>query len=200
MTAAWPLELRGVTESVVATQGPNDRWNLAVLGLHAPKDADDDEEGASPVTARTWGDTRTRRNFTERGRGHVQFTRDPVDFVEAALGIVEQDDPALASANARVEVSVERLDDGESGGTTWVDWAITPVEATVERRVVPATSRGFNAVVEGTVAASRLDVDAYDAETLRARLSYFESIVDRCGGTGERDAWKRLQELADAEW
>ena len=38
-----------------------------------------------PVTATTYGRTRTWRNFRERGGGYVQFTRDPVDFVEAAL-------------------------------------------------------------------------------------------------------------------
>ena len=48
--AGWPLELRGVTEAVVTTRGPNDRWNLAALGLFA----------GDPVTARTWGRTRTQ--------------------------------------------------------------------------------------------------------------------------------------------
>ncbi|MFC6737614.1 DUF447 domain-containing protein, partial [Halolamina salina] len=31
----WPVPLRGVTESVIATMGPNGLWNLAALGLHA---------------------------------------------------------------------------------------------------------------------------------------------------------------------
>jgi len=57
----WPVALRGVTESIVTTLGPNDRWNVAALGLHAPDDPSD------PVTARTYGRTRTWRNFTERG-------------------------------------------------------------------------------------------------------------------------------------
>ncbi|PSP91673.1 DUF447 domain-containing protein, partial [Halobacteriales archaeon QS_1_68_44] len=63
--AEWPVNLAGVTESVVTTLGPNDRWNLAALGLFA----------GDPVTARTWGRTRTWRNFRERGGGYVQFTR-----------------------------------------------------------------------------------------------------------------------------
>jgi hypothetical protein len=67
----WLVELRGVTESIVATLGPNGRWNLAALGLFA----------GEPVTSRTWGNTRTRRNFHREGEGYVQFTRDPVDFV-----------------------------------------------------------------------------------------------------------------------
>lgn len=193
MSAEWPVVLRGVTESVVATLGPDERWNLAALGIQAP--ADDE-----PATARTWGKTRTRRNFAERGRGQVQFTRDPIDFVEAALGVVEQEVPILASADAVVEISVERIDEGEDGGTTWVDWALQPVDATVECEVVPTTNRGYNAIVEGTVAASRLDVPAYDSAALRDRLAYFESVVDRCGGPAEQQAWERLRELVDADW
>lgn len=193
MTAEWPVELRGVTETIVATRGPNERWNLAALGVEAPGD---DE----PATARTWGQTRTRRNFSERGGGHVQFTRDPAHFVEAALGTFEQEEPVLRSADAVVQVAVERIDEGKTRGTGWVDWSLEPVDATVEREIVPTTNRGYNAVVEGTVAASRLDVDAYDEDVLRERLSYFESVVERCGGSAEQAAWERLQDLVEANW
>jgi hypothetical protein len=194
--AEWPVELRGVTESVVTTLGPNERWNLAALGLDAPGDGGPIRAGE--VRARTWGRTRTRRNFEARGEGYVQFTRDPVDFVEAALAVRELDDPVLDSADAWVQISVERVDAGEESGTEWVEWALTPEATTVERRVVPATNRGFNAVVEATVAASRLDVAAYDRETLVERLEFFESVVERCGGPGERAAFDRIESLV--EW
>lgn len=193
MTDAWPVELRGVTESLVTTLGPNDRWNVAALGLHAPT-------GDDPVTARTWGRTRTRRNFAARGSGHVQFVRDPVCFVEATVSITERDDPVLAEADAVVEVRVERLDEGEDGDTEWVDWGLDPVDATVRNRTVPTTNRGYNAVVEATVAASRLGVSAYETDELLDRLRYFESVADTCGGDAESEAFDRLRELVDAEW
>lgn len=183
----WPITVRGVTESVVATLGPNDRWNLAALGLF---------EG-EPVTARTWGRTRTWRNFREQGEGYVQFTRDPVDFVEAACSIRESDDPILDSADAWARVEVEPLEDGESGDTPWVEWALRPIEAGVERRVVPTTNRGYYAVIEATVAASRLDVAEYDTEELRDRIAYLEGVVNRCGGDREREAFERLRNETD---
>jgi hypothetical protein len=189
----WPVALAGVTETVVTTKGPNDLWNLAALGVHAP-----DEDG--PATATTWGRTRTWRNFRERGSGYVQLTRDPVDFVEAALSIREQERPVLDSADAWVRVTVERRDEGADGGTQWVEWALHPVESAVEQRVVPTTNRGHAAVVEATVAASRLDVDGYDRETLLDRLAYFESVVETAGGGRERAAFERVEELVDAEW
>lgn len=185
-TSEWPVTLTGVTESVVSTLGPNERWNVAALGIHAPETAD-----ALP-TARTWGRTRTWRNFTERGEGYVQFLRDPVLYVEAALAIHETGEPVLEQTNAWVRVSVDAVDSGQSGETEFVDWELTAEEATVERRVVPTVNRGYAAVVEATVAASRLDVDAYDTDELWDRICYFEDVADRCGGPREQEAFKRL--------
>ncbi|WP_123537121.1 DUF447 domain-containing protein [Halosimplex salinum] len=186
----WPVTLSGVTESVVTTLGPNDRWNVAALGLHA----------GDPVTAKTYGRTRTWRNFRERGGGYVQFTRDPVDFVEAALAIREEDDAVLDSADAWVEVEVERAGSSHEGDTEIVTWDLEPVDSGVERRVVPTTNRGFYAVVEATVAASRLDVAGFDRQELLERLAYFEGVVESCGGERERIAFDRLDDLVDAEW
>ncbi|WP_251343310.1 DUF447 domain-containing protein [Haloplanus halophilus] len=187
--ADWPVSLRGVTESVVATLGPNGRWNQAALGLHAPDDA------GEPVTATTWGRTRTRGNFERRGGGVVQFTTDPREFVDAALDVTETDDPVREGAAAWVEVTVERLDAGEEGGTEWVRWALSPVESAVREESVPTIDRGFAAVVDATVAASRLDVPAYDTATLLDRLAYFAETVDRCGGPAERAAFARIDDL-----
>ncbi|MCT9097203.1 DUF447 domain-containing protein [Haloarchaeobius sp. HME9146] len=183
----WPVDLRGVTESVVATEGPNGRWNLAALGLHS----------GDPVTARTWGRTRTRINFDRRGEAVVQFTRDPVHFTEAALNVFELDEPVLDSADAWVRVDVELVTTGDDGTTDWAEWELHPIEAAVERESVVPINRAFGAVIEATVAASRLDVPTYDSTTLRQRLSYFEAVVDRCGGEREREAMDRIATLTD---
>ena len=224
----WPVRLDGITESVVTTLGPNDRWNCAALGLHAAADGSDRDaagvwewgeddgdrdgvetgqrdrdsvEGADrTVTARTWGRTRTWRNFRERGAGYVQFVHDPVVFTEAALSIREERTPVLDAAAAWVRVRVEKTDTGESGGTEWVEWVLTPQETRIERRVVPTIDRGHGAVIEATVAASRLDVAAYDTDALLDRLSYLEGVVERCGGPREREAFSRLEGIVGRRW
>jgi hypothetical protein len=189
VTDGWPVTLRGVTESVVTTRGPNDRWNVAALGVHAP------ETAMGAVTARTYGRTRTWRNFRERGAGYVQFTSDPVDFTEAALGVREQSDPLLASADAWARVEVANVDTTREGDTRVVTWELDPGETAVEREAVPTTNRGYAAVVEVTVAASRLDVDAYDESELRERLAYFAEVVETCGGPREREALALAEDL-----
>ena len=189
----WPVSLRGVTESVVTTRGPNDRWNAAALGLHAPEtDANGEPDG--PVTARTYGRTRTWRNFTERGGGVVQFTADPRTFVDAALTVRETDEAVLPSADAWVEVRVEEVDAATEGDTTIRTWELAPAESAVLSERVPTVNRGFGAVVDATVAASRLDVPSFDTAELLDRLRYFADVVERCGGPAEREAFARIDE------
>ncbi|WP_425606689.1 DUF447 domain-containing protein [Natrinema marinum] len=182
--AEWPVSMSGVTESVVTTLGPNGLWNAAALGLHA----------GDPVTARTWGNTRTRRNFHRQGEGYVQFVDDPVVFADAALSIVEDEDPVLESATAWARVAVERVDAGTEGETDWEEWVLRPVESAVVRETVPTIDRGFGAVVEATVAASRLEVADYDEAELRNRLAHCAAVVERAGGPREREALERVRE------
>lgn len=188
--AEWPVSLDGVTESIVTTLGPNGKWNAAALGLFAGENGD-------PVTATTWGNTRTRRNFHRRREGYVQFTVDPVDFVDAALSIYELEEPVLESANAWVRVRVERIDEGTDGDTDWEEWRLHPVESEIVSRTVPTTDRGFGAVIEATVAASRLAVPDYDEDELRDRLEYCASVVERAGSRREREALERVREYSD---
>ena len=194
---AWPAELGGVTESVIATLGPNERWNYAALGLFA-RDRDPGSDPAAAVdavTARTWGATRTRRNFERTGGGVVQFTTDPREFVDAALSTTEGEEPRLPGAAAWVRIEATQLATGEDRGTEWKDWQLKPVRVGVEREVVPTTNRGFNAIIEATVAASRLDVPAYEEQTLRERLDYFASVVERAGGSAELEALDRIEAI-----
>jgi len=191
----WPAALRGVTETVTATLGPNDRWNHAALGLRTegPLPAG----SGDPVEAVTWGNTRTRRNFERRGGGVVQFTVDPEAFVDAALSVREtpRDRPVLEAADAWVRVEAERVGAGEEAGTRRERWRLTPGERTVRTRRAPTVNRGFAAVVDATVAASRLDVDAYDTDRLLDRLAYDAEVVEACGGPSERAAFDRVAEL-----
>ena len=189
----WPADLRGVTESIVATRGPNELWNMAALGLHAPADP------GEPVTATTWGNTRTKRNFHRQGGGVVQFTADPREFVDAALTIREEPEPVLPNADAWIEVAAESVERGEDGGTEWERWALRPTATgTVESSRPLTINRGFYAVIDATVAASRLDVPSFETDRLVDRLRYFEATVEKCGGPRAREAFATLS--AETGW
>ena len=189
----WPVALRGVTESIVTTLGPNGRWNVAALGLFAPGAGVSSGE-RSVIHARTWGNTRTRRNFHRESGGVIQFTSDPREFVEAAVTIREEAEPVLPGSDAWVEVKVESVETGEDGGTRWEEWELRPVESAVIAERPYTIDRAFAAVVEATVAVSRLDVDSYDQTALLDRLDYFATVVDRCGGAETREAMATIDE------
>ncbi|AFZ74884.1 DUF447 domain-containing protein [Natronobacterium gregoryi] len=185
---AWPVSLSGVTETVVTTLGPNGLWNAAPLGVFAD----------NPATATTWGRTRTRGNFHRQGEGYVQFVDDPVVFADAALSIDEHDTPILESACAWARVEVESVETGRENGTEWEEWRLEPLESAIEKTTIPTIDRGFGAVVEATVAASRLDVSGYAEAELRDRLEYVASVVDRAGSPREKEALERIR--AHSEW
>jgi len=201
----WPAGLRGVVETVVATLGPNDRWNHAALGVHARAPDPDASTLAGgraqsdAVTAFTYGRTRTWRNFHSRGGGVVQFTTDPVDFAAAALGIRETDDPVLDAADAWVRVAATQVDATDEDGTRVETWRLDPVESTERRRLVPVVNRGHAAVVDATVAASRLGVPGFDDDALRERLDRAVDVAATCGGPREHDAIRTVAALTD-DW
>ncbi|ADD03634.1 DUF447 family protein [Natrialba magadii ATCC 43099] len=197
-TTAWPVSLTGVTESVVTTLGPNGLWNAAALGLFAGGDEEQPISETATITARTWGNTRTRRNFHRQGEGYVQFVDDPVAFTDAALTIDEHEEPVLDAAAAWVRVEVTQFDAGTENGTDWEAWTLEPVDAAVVRETVPTIDRGFGAVIEATVAASRLGVPGYDDAELRERLAFFADVVDRAGDSRDRTALELVR--AYSEW
>ncbi|AWB27453.1 DUF447 domain-containing protein [Halococcoides cellulosivorans] len=182
--SAWPLDLRGVTETVVTTPAGDGTHRVAAMGIHA----------GDPVWARTYGGSQTHANLRACGECVVHFTRDPALVVEAALGEQWVADPHLG-APARVEIEAREIDRGEAGETPWTEWALDPVDATVERRTVPRIERAVGAVVEAAVAASRLGVPDTDRDRLLERITDAESVVDSCGDQRARAAMRRLHQL-----
>jgi hypothetical protein len=182
----WPAALAGITESVVTTRGPNGRWNAAALGLHR-----DD----TVVTAQTFGRTRTWRNLQADGRGVINFTTDPVQFVRAALSVYEPDTAVLAGAAAVVEVTAAAIREWTEDTTEMTRWELQPVWANIRQWQLPTYRRGRMAVIDATVAASRLDVPGADEAALRAELQRCADIVARTGSDSDRTAFAEIDAL-----
>lgn len=192
----WPASIAGVTETIVATKGPNGRWNQAALGI-APSGAKGDavEQGSNDaVSAHTYGRTRTRQNLAAGREAIVQFTRDPLDFVEAALGRFETDAPILSSADAWTRISATEGPSTDDHDTEVVEWSLEPIESGVRERHVPTMNRGRAAVIEATVPASRLGVEGYDDRERLQRLSSLADVVEAAGDERSRAAFERIDE------
>lgn len=183
----WPVAFNGVTETIVATPNDDGGWNQAAFGVHA----------GDPPWGRSWGETTTHRNLTRAGTGVMQFPTDPIAVVEAALGTYVTDGPVLTTAAAWVSVEATVRDRGTEDGTTWTEWVLTPGNHGIRERTVPTLRRARTAVIEAAVAASRLDVDAYDHGRLKAVLNRAAATVDRTGTERERAAVDRIATLTD---
>lgn len=178
---AWPFSTDGIIETIITTEQPDGTWNVAALGIRPDKTAH---------TAVTWGNTRTRRNLERTKHGYVQSLTDSMDFARAALDRWTVSDPILENAAAWVSVQADMIDTGASAGTDWAEWTLKPQHCEIRERHVPVPSRGFPAVIEMTIAASRLGVSTYDQTHLVERLRYFADVATTCGGETDRTAAK----------
>ena len=70
---------------------------------------------------------------------------------------------------------------------------MTPVKGKIHRKVIKPVNRGFNAVIEASIHATRY-VGKKDKEYLR-KIDHCNTIVKKCGGNQEKEAMKLLYEL-----
>ena len=128
---------------------------------------------------------------------------------EAAANIV--DDPALLVKSALSDVEPERFKfiDGFPVLKQALGWVIFdcacrkgenisvvelfPFRGKINRRVIKPVNRGFNAVIEAAIHASRY-VGLKEEEYLR-QIEYCNTIVQKCGGAREKEAMRLMYEL-----
>ena len=180
----WPFEIGGIVEVIVTTFNRSTCWNVALLGLH----------GGETVTARTWGKTRTRENFSKGEDAYIHFVRDAVLFAEAALCIKEQKDPHIEESYAWAKIEAISIGVGKEGGTEWEDWNINVRESQIVEKEVPILNRGHNAIIEATVIASRLRVSQNREKDLQ-NIENLLKIVEKCGNVRDCEAKSLVERL-----
>lgn len=128
---------------------------------------------------------------------------------KAAANIV--DDPVLLVKSALLDVEHERFKfiDGFPVLKKALGWVIfdctcrkgenisvvelSPVRGKINRRVIKPINRGFNAVIEAAIHATRY-MGIKEEEYLR-QIEYCNTIVLKCGGAREKEAMRLLYEL-----
>ncbi len=180
----WPFKIEGIVEVIVTTGDVSTCWNVALLGLH----------GGEVITARTWGKTRTRENFSKGKDAYVHFVRDAVLFAEAALCIKEQKDPHIEESYAWAKIEAISIGVGKEGGTEWEDWNINVRESQIVEKEVPILNRGHNAIIEATVIASRLRVSQNREKDLQ-NIENLLKIVEKCGNVRDCEAKSLVERL-----
>ncbi|MFP4188428.1 MAG: DUF447 domain-containing protein [Halobacteriales archaeon] len=174
-----------ITETVATTRDENGAPNAAPMGVRC------EDNG---VYAHLWEDSTTLRNVRATNEVVVNFTRDPVVYVESALGdgsgfVV---DGHLRDADGWVRCDAGRVE-GNDVRDEVTRWRLDERERRIEERILPTHSRGFASVVEATVHATRLEFKP----ELRELYEHHVEVAEKCGGEREREATDRLREYVE---
>lgn len=185
-----------ITETVATTWERDERGekeaNVAPMGVL--------REGDS-LYARLWEGSTTLENVRATEEVVVNITRDPVVYVEGALGDAKRfvnedfgDDGVvrLRDADAWFVCDAAHVS-SESDGDEVTRWRLKERDGNVVSERVPTFSRGFGSVVEATVHATRLDFKP----ELRDLYEHHLKVAKKCGGEREGEAVTLLRDYVE---
>jgi len=172
---------------IFTTISPDGIPNAAPIGLHM-------KDGR--FFARIYN-SKTLENILSNKAAASNIVDDPFLFVESALSDTNPDNfdliggfPVLKNALGWIIFNC-KIRMGETISVV----ELTPVDAQIKHRQIHPINRGFNAVIEATVEATRYVV-MHDKKSLD-RIEYYDTIVHKCGGPREKDAMKLLFDLIE---
>jgi hypothetical protein len=170
---------------IITTISPDGVPNAAPIGLHMK---------AGRFFARIYN-SKTLDNILGNKAAAANIVYDPFLYVESALSDIQPDNfditggfPVLKDALGWIIFDC-RVRKGETISVV----ELSPVEAQIKHRQIQPINRGFNAVIEATVEATRYVV-LKDKKYLD-RIEYYDTIVRKCGSSREKDAMRLLLDL-----
>ncbi|MCX9015191.1 MAG: DUF447 family protein [Candidatus Methanoperedens sp.] len=175
----------GISEVIVTTMSKDGVPNAAPMGLHQ-------KDGR--LYLRLFN-SKTLDNILEKPLATANIVDDPVLFVRSALSDIGHEGiefvegfPVLKGALAwiRFECKVRKGED-----ISVVE--LSPVSGAVNSRTVKPINRGFNAVIEASVDATRYVI--FREKKYLERIGYYDKLVRKCGGAQEKEAMQLLYEL-----
>lgn len=125
-------------------------------------------------------------NFVSQASFYARYAFEDVSPAELTA---DGDMQRLVSADAWIGFSAEVVNETEQ--TYLVD--LTPVSETVLTPGVRRVNRGFDAVIDATVHATRYVFN--HSEELRERICYDFELIRKCGGPDEQEAKELLAKV-----
>ena len=143
---------------------------------------------------------KTRENLKHREYLTANITQDPILIVTSALSTLPQETyteikyqqqkyPVLKNASTSILLKAKQQNE-----TTFT---LQPLTGAAKKQTPRAINRGFFAVIEATVHATRY-VLFHSKEQLRS-IKYYNNIVNKCGSPAEIEAMNLLCKLCEIE-
>lgn len=175
----------GISEVIITTVSDDGIPNAAPMGLHK-------KEGR--LFFRLFN-SKTLDNILSRPEACANIADDPVLFVKSALSDIGYEEfeliegfPVLKGALAWIRFDC-KCRKGEEISVV----ELSPVSCAVKSRTVKPVNRGFNAVIEASVDATRYVI--FREQKYLERIGYYDKLVNKCGGPQEKEAMQLLYEL-----
>jgi len=170
----------GINEVIVVTIG--EFINTAPIGIIV-------ENPESDIAKAKIYPSHTRENIEKGSKVYANITNDPIVFAISAFDDLSEEyflslnPPILKSALAYCEF------DAKISGS-YVELKL--LGGRVISKSIRAVNRGFNALIEALVHATRYRI--FKSRDLLDKILYYKRIVDKCGSKREREAFKILME------
>ncbi len=175
----------GISEVIFTTISPDGIPNAAPMGLH-------NKDGR--LFVRIYN-SKTLENILEKPIAAANIVDDPLLFVQSALSDVGperfefmEDFPVLKDAPGWILFNC-KCKKGETSSVV----ELSPIKGKINTRKLKPVNRGFNAVIEASIHATRYIV--FKEQKYLDHIEYYNSIVKKCGGAREKEAMELLYEL-----
>jgi len=175
----------GISEVIFTTISSDGIPNAAPMGLH-------NKDGR--LFVRIYN-SKTLENIMSKPVAAANITDDPVLFVQSALSDIGHERfefiegfPVLKDAMGWILFNC-KLKNGENISVV----ELSPIKGKINTRKLKPVNRGFNAVIEASIHATRYVV--FREQKYLEHIEYYNSIVKKCGGAREKEAMGLLYEL-----
>lgn len=175
----------GISEIILTTLSPDGVPNAAPIGLHR-------KDGR--LFARIYN-SKTLDNILSKPTAAANIVDDPVLFVQSALSDIEPEKfefvdgyPLLKDVPGWIIFDCA-CKQGENISVV----ELSPVKGKIIERKLQPVNRGFNAVIEAAIHATRY-VSLKEQKYLDC-IEYYNTIVKKCGGERDKEAMQLLCEL-----
>ncbi|MFC1787024.1 DUF447 domain-containing protein [Halobacteriota archaeon] len=179
------FEFRGISEVIATTISGSGDPNAAPMGIISDGN----------LYARVYTNTQTYANIKATKKMVANIVDDPLLFVLSALMKLsidefrmEDGDPVLKAAKAWIVFECSIEDDPQCATVT-----LRPLKKKIIQRSIQPVNRGFNAVIEATIYATRY-LAMKDQKYLRW-IEHCDEIVIKCGGEREKEAMRTLKDF-----
>jgi len=178
--------MEGINEIIAITENEDGSWNTAPIGIIV------ENSDSTKARAKLYRN-RTRENLERNGVLFANIIDDPVVFAISSFGNLSEE--CFASLNPPII----------KGSMAWCRFraemkgrvaVLTLTDGNVIKGRVRAVNRGFNAVIEALVHATRYVVikDAEKRRALLEKIHYYREIAEKCGSEREKKAFEIIME------